>query len=53
MCNIYRLPLYTSDDLTKFIDKHTQLLHELKLRSKTVYLCGDYNIDLLKIDSNE
>ena len=51
--NIYRLPLYTSDDLTKFIDEHTQLLHELRLRSKTVYLCGDYNIDLLKIDSNE
>ena len=50
--NIYRLPLYTSDDLTKFIDEHTQLLHELRLRSKTVYLCGDYNIDLLKIDSN-
>ena len=51
--NIYRLPLYTSDDLTKFIDKYTQLLYELRLRSKTVYLCGDYNIDLLKIDSNE
>ena len=51
--NIYRLPLYTSDDLTKFTDEHTQLLHELRLRSKTVYLCGDYNIDLLKIDSNE
>ena len=28
-------------------------MHELRLRSKTVYLCGDYNIDLLKIDSNE
>ena len=51
--NIYRLPLYTSNDLTKFIDEHTQLLHELRLRSKTVYLCGDYNIDPLKIDSNE
>ena len=53
IANIYRLPLYTSDDLTKFTDEHTQLLHELRLRSKTVYLCGDYNIDLLKIDSNE
>ena len=51
--NIYRLPLYTSDDLTKFIDEYTQLLHELRLRSKTVYLCGDYNIDLLKINSHE
>ena len=28
-------------------------MHELRLRSKTVCLCGDYNIDLLKIDSNE
>ena len=51
--NIYRLPLYTSDDLTKFIDEYTQLLHELRLRSKTVYPSGDYNIDLLKIYSNE
>ena len=47
------MPVYTSDDLTKFIDEYTQLLHELKLRSKTIYLCGDYNIDLLKINSNE
>ena len=39
----------TSDDLTKFIDEYTQLLHELRLRLKTVYLCGDCNIDLLKI----
>ena len=51
--NIYRLPLYTSDDLTKFIDEYTHLLHELRLRSKIVYLCGDYNLDLLKIDFNE
>ena len=33
--NIDRLPLYTSDDLTKFIDEHTQLLHELRLCPKT------------------
>ena len=51
--NIYRLPLYTSDDLTKFIDEYKQLLYKLRLRSKTVFLCGDYNRDLLKIDSNE
>ena len=47
------MPLYTSDDLTKFVDENTQLLHELRLRLKTVYLCGDYNIDLLKINYNE
>ena len=51
--NIYRLPLYTSDDLTGFINEYTQLLHELRLRWKTVYLCGDYNIDLLKINYDE
>ena len=47
------MPLHTSDDLTKFTDEHTQHLHELILRSKTVYLSGDYNIDLLKINYNE
>ena len=30
----------------------TDVLNVLRTRSKSVYVCGDYNIDLLKIGSN-
>ena len=51
--NIYRLPSYISDDVKSFINEFTALLNGLSVRSKSVYLCGDYNIDLLKIHSVE
>ena len=51
--NIYRLPSYISDDVKSFINEFTALLNGLSMRSKSVYLCGDYNIDLLKIHSVE
>ena len=50
--NIYRLPSYIGDDLTGFTDEYINLLNLLRSRSKFVYLCGDYNIDILKICSN-
>ena len=51
--NIYRLPSYISDDIKSFINEFTALLNDLIIRSKSVYLCGDYNIDLLKIHTVE
>ena len=51
--NIYRLPVYVADDLNLFINEFTDLLIVLRARSKSVYLCGDYNIDLLKINTND
>ena len=51
--NIYRLPLYNSDDLNLFPNEFTDLLDFLRARSKTVFLCGDYNIDLLKISTKD
>ena len=50
--NIYRLLSYIGDDLTGFTDEYINLLNLLRTRSKFVYLCGDYNIDILKICSN-
>ena len=50
--NIYRLPLYLSDDVQSFAKEYTDVLNVLRTRSKSVYVCGDYNIDLLKIGSN-
>ena len=50
--DIYRLPSYIGDDLSTFTDEYTNLLNILRTLSKFVYLCGDYNIDILKICSN-
>ena len=35
-----------------FTEEYTELLNNLRNRLKFVYLCGDYNIDLLKITTN-
>ena len=51
--HIYRLPVYVADDLNVFINEFTDLLIVLRARSKSVFLCGDYNIDLLKINAND
>ena len=48
----YRLPLYLSDDVRSFTKEYTDVLNVIRTRSKSVYVCGDYNIDLLKIGSN-
>ena len=41
-----------SDDVQSFAKKYTDVLNVLRIRSKSVYVCRDYNIDLLKTDSN-
>ena len=51
--NIYRLPVYVADDLNLFINEFTDLLIVLRARSKSVILCEDYNVDLLKINTND
>ena len=45
--------MYVADDLNLFINEFTDLLIVLRAPSKSVYLCGDYNIDLLKINTND
>ena len=50
--NVYRLPSYISDDVISFTIQYSDLLNIIRARSKFVYVCGDYNIDLLKINSN-
>ena len=50
--SIYRLPSYVNIDIEIFTVEYTELLNNLRSRSKFVYLCGDYNIDILKITTN-
>ena len=51
--NIYRLPSYLSADLRSFTNEFTNFLNILRTRSKFIYICRDYNIDLLKIQTND
>ena len=50
--NVYRLPRYPLDDLASFTREFTDLLNIVRTRSKFVYVCRDYNIDRLKMNSN-
>ena len=50
--NIYRLPSYLSADVRSFTNESMNLLNVLRTRSKFVYMCGAYNINLLKIQTN-
>ena len=50
--NVYLLPSYTAEDLSAFTNEYSDLLNILRTRSKFIYICGDYNIDILKMCSN-
>ena len=50
--NIYRRPSSTIDELGQFIDEFTTVTQNLQEQHIKSYLCGDYNINLLKIDSS-
>ena len=49
--NIYRRPSSTLDEPAQFIDEFTTVTQNLQEQHIKSYLCGDYNINLLKIDS--
>ena len=50
--NIYRRPSSTVDELGQFIDEFTIVTQNLQEQHIKSYLCGDYNINLLKIESS-
>ena len=47
--NIYRVPNELIDRLDRFIVEFTETLSILQRTNRTVYVCGDTNINLLKI----
>ena len=40
-------------ELDQFIEEFTLVAHNLQDKPSKSYLCGDYNINLLKIDSSQ
>ena len=51
--NIYRRPSSILAELDQFIEEFTLVAHNLQEKPSKSYLCGDYNINFLKIDSSQ
>ena len=47
--NIYRKPGEVLDEFNVFLEEFTSFIIYIKNQNRPSYLCGDYNIDLLKI----
>ena len=52
LCNVYRLPGGTVEELSTFTDEFSSFLETLKHMRLSAFVCGDYNINLLQIHSN-
>ena len=50
--NIYRKPNEIVDDLDTFTIELSSLLYKIKNLKHSSYVCGDFNIDLLKVKEN-
>ena len=48
LCNIYRKPNDIVNDLDTFKNEFSTLLSTIRNLRHSTYVCGDYNIDLLK-----
>ena len=52
LCNVYRKPGEIVDKMNAFLAEFSTFLHRVKNLNKLSYICGDYNIDLLKVKIN-
>ena len=52
LCNVYRLPCYLSEDINLFTIEFSNFLRSVKHINSSVFICGDFNINLLLISSN-
>ena len=53
LCNVYRKPGQLLDDFTLFLEEFTLFVRMVKQLNRSSHICGDYNIDLLKIKTNK
>ena len=52
LCNVYRKPGESVDEMNACLPEFSTLLQRVKNLNKLSYICGDYNIDLLKVKIN-
>ena len=50
--NLYRLPGMIVDNFKTFIDEFSSFMETIKMLKHRAFICGDFNIDLLKVGSN-
>ena len=53
LCKVYRTPSEIVDDINSFTAELAILLSHMKASRHSSYVCGDYNIDLLKVKTNK
>ena len=53
ICDIYKPPSGTTEHLVDFTNKFTQWAAVINEKPKKSYLCGDFNINLLQIQTNQ
>ena len=53
LCNVYRKPGQLLDDFTLFLEEFALFVRMVKQLNRSSHICGDYNIDLLKIKTNK
>ena len=51
--NIYRVPKELLSDFHTFQEEFDEALEILRINQSPIYLCGDFNIDLLKINTKD
>ena len=49
--NIYRLPKELLPEFHTFMDEFAETLDTLQVNRNAIYLCGEFNMDLLKINT--
>ena len=52
LCSVYRKPGEIVDKMNAFLAEFSAFLQRVKNLDKLSYICGDYNIDLLKVKIN-
>ena len=52
VCNVYRNPGELREDFNLFLQEFASFTLKVKRANTSSYICGDYNIDLLKIQRN-
>ena len=53
ICNVYRTPSDIVEDITTFREEFSTLLSNMKTMKHSCSVCGDYNVDLLKVKTNK
>ena len=52
LCNVYRKPREIVDEMNAFLAEFSTFPQMVKNLNKLSYICGDYNVDLLKVKIN-